>query len=389
MKRRDSLLTLACILSAVLAWTPASSADELQSAIAAVKSASDNELRKEFERRFSSKGQTRARPGATRGLSARSANPAEAPNKVLAAVSDAQLVMAVHVTSRAIYGVDDRKDWYQISASEGVQPLAQASVALFDGAMADPPSNGTVHLKTTPYKDKVNLCATPKPPKFFEQPLGAFCSGVLVRADVVLTAGHCVREISGKRNVPERVTGTKFVFGYYLQNEKDDPSTVPAANLFTGRDVLGGEWHPDADVNRHDWALVRLDRPVSRSLAVPVTEWDTGVTAGEHVFVIGFPAGMPLKYAPNATVHDASNPAWFVANLDTFGGNSGSGVYDQLSRKLIGILVSGEADYYQDKQRGCYLITQCARIGSQIEGTHINCSGETVSRISQVNVPLP
>ena len=85
---------------------------------------------------------------------------------------------------------------------------------------------------------------------------------------------------------------------------------------------------------------------------------------------MGFPAGMPLKYAPNATVRDASNEASFVANLDTFGGNSGSGVYDQTSKKLIGILVEGEIDYKPDTSGTCNLINVCPDNG---------CTGETVA----------
>jgi Trypsin-like peptidase domain len=379
MKRRD-VLTLACILSVIFAGTPPSSAEDLQNAIAAVKGASDDELRKEFERRFSKKGQTRTRPAATRGLSVRSANPAEAPNKALAAVSDAQLVAAVHVTSRAIYGADDRRDWYQISAPD-IRSLARAAPALFDATKADPPVNGMVHLKTTPYKQAWNLCLNPKPPSFADQPLGAFCSGVLVRPDTVLTAGHCVREVSGIPDVPERVTGTKFVFGFYMQSSNADPSTIPATNVFTGRDVLGGERQETSVMNRHDWALVRLDRAVPSSIADPVTAWDNSVSVGEQVFVIGFPAGIPLKYAPGARVRDASNQAWFLANLDTFGGNSGSGVYDQQTKKLIGILVQGAPDYVKDQDRGgCRQINFCPEEG---------CIGETVSRISQVRLPTP
>ena len=72
-----------------------------------------------------------ARSGAmTRGLSG------AAPSG-LASLDDAQLLSAAHATSRSIYGADDRKDWYQVSPAERVEPLARASVALFDASKID------------------------------------------------------------------------------------------------------------------------------------------------------------------------------------------------------------------------------------------------------------
>lgn len=369
MKRLGGLCGFACILSIIFAGMPFARAEGLEKAIAAVNGASDEELRKEFERRFAPK---KSRSRAIMAVP-RSANPGEAQ---LASVGDADLVAAAQVRTRAIYGVDDRKDWYQISSAEGIEPLTRASAALFNAAKVEPPVNGRVHLTTSTFADVQKLCLTPKP-KFADQPSGAFCSGTLVRPDVVLTAGHCVREVSGDLSAPEHVTGIKFVFGYLLQNADTDATTVPAANVFTGKEVVGGERQGKTVVNRHDWALVRLDRPVPASIAEPVTSWENKVTLGEPVFVIGFPAGMPLKYAPGAKIRDDSNEAWFVANLDTFGGNSGSGVYDQISKKLIGILVQGETDYVLNRAKNCYIVNLCPNDG---------CLGETVSRISQVSI---
>ncbi len=376
MKRPGRLCALACILSVNFAGMPFARADDLQKAIEAVKGVSDEALRKEFERRFSKK------KSRTRTIMAvpRSANTAEAPNPVLASVGDAALVEATHATSRAIYGKDHREDLYEISAAEGIQPLVRASAALFKAVDVDAPAGGMVHLRGKPFRELRNICPTSNL-KFADQPTGAFCSGTLVAPDVVLTAGHCVREVSKDPVAPEHVTSTRFVFGYSLRSANADPRSVPAGNVFSGSAVLGGESDPLRDFSRHDWALVRLDRPVPPSVAEPVTAWERApVQQGERVFIIGFPDGMPLKYAPGAKVNNASNEAWFTADLDTFGGNSGSGVYDQASKKLIGILVQGGPDYVPDRANGCFLVNVCPHL----DAANINCSGEIVSRISQV-----
>jgi V8-like Glu-specific endopeptidase len=374
-RNQDRLHAVACALSLFFAGITAAGiarAETMDKAIAVVKGASDEDLRKEVERR-SQKKKDVAKPAATatRGL-------ATGPAAGLATLDDAQLLTAAHVTSRSIYGADDRKDWYQMSPADHIEPLARASVALFDGSKVEAPSGGTVRIKAKSFQDVRHLCPTPKA-RFADQPSAAFCSGTLVRPDMVLTAGHCVREISGNEALPPDVTGIKFVFGFALQTPNADATTLPAANVFTGKEVIGGENGDHSDAHRHDWALVRLDKPVPASVAEPVTNWETATVAkGARVFVIGFPAGMPLKYAPGASVRDASNDAWFVANLDTFGGNSGSGVYDQASKKLVGVLVEGELDYKADTARSCYLVNLCPDNG---------CSGETVSRLGQVRVP--
>ena len=46
---------------------------------------------------------------------------------------------------------------------------------------------------------------------------------------------------------------------------------------------------------------------------------------------------------------------YFVGNPDTFGGNSGSGVFDD-AHALIGVLVRGGEDYVQRAATGCYQV---------------------------------
>ena len=54
------------------------------------------------------------------------------------------------------------------------------------------------------------------------------------------------------------------------------------------------------------------------------------------------------KVAGGAKVRSNNNGVYFVANLDTYGGNSGSAVFNLQTREVEGILVRGENDYVYD-----------------------------------------
>jgi V8-like Glu-specific endopeptidase len=97
-------------------------------------------------------------------------------------------------------------------------------------------------------------------------------------------------------------------------------------------------------------------------------------SADQEVFVIGHPVGLPLKYAGNAKITDNSPSTYFSANLDTFGGNSGSPVFSMVDGKHIveGILVRGETDFVE--------VNGCTR--SQVYPT-TGQMGENCTRVAE------
>jgi V8-like Glu-specific endopeptidase len=64
--------------------------------------------------------------------------------------------------------------------------------------------------------------------------------------------------------------------------------------------------------------------------------------------------------------------------LDAFQGNSGSSVFNQKTRQIVGVLVRGEQDY--ERQNGCYVAKVCGEN---------DCRGEDVMRISEIRKKLP
>jgi V8-like Glu-specific endopeptidase len=337
--------------------------DDLEGAKRAISAATDEQLLAEFRRRYDA----RTRPKA-RDLSFAPA-PVPAPGAVsdLAKYDEATLVRAVKLTSRAIYGPrDERQDFYDL-ADDGLKTLARAAVALFKAEAAQA-SGAKVSLKAKTLREAEKLCPGEK---FEGQPSGAFCSGTLIAPDTVLTAGHCVSEISGGSS-PGKISDTRFVFGYWMSDATTPPKDIPAEQVFSGKEAITGEFS-----ETRDWAVVRLDRPVPETIAKPVTDWAIEpLQKDQKVFTFGFPSGIPLKYAPNAPVRDIKQ-TFYVAELSTFSGNSGSGVYDQATRKLAGVLVRGEVDYLKDTAAKCQRVHFCPRGG---------CRGEDVTRIDIVRL---
>ena len=93
---------------------------------------------------------------------------------------------------------------------------------------------------------------------------------------------------------------------------------------------------------------------------------------------MGHPSGLPLKFANGAQVKDTSNASYFVANLDTYGGNSGSPVFNEDDGTVEGILVRGDTDFVRDN--GCFISNVCPTTG---------CRGEDVTRTTEFAGDVP
>jgi S1-C subfamily serine protease len=288
--------------------------------------------------------------GGTRGRGA-----AGAPGRLgdLRSVATADLARMVQDRQRVVYGVDNRKDLYQVT-SASVRKAAAAVVALVKAGDLTANADGSFTLATESYQHAYDLCGNEP---FVSQPIGCFCSGFLVAPDVIATAGHCVKSQADLARI-------RFVFDFRMKDASTARTSFPAADVYEGRALIGRKLADDGT----DWALVRLERRVTGR--APVAVRTSGkVAASQSLFVIGHPCGLPQKYAPGARVRDNAPGPFFVANLDTYGGNSGSPVFNAANRKVEGILVRGENDFVTNGT--CYVSLVCPTTG---------CRGEDVTR---------
>jgi V8-like Glu-specific endopeptidase len=182
----------------------------------------------------------------------------------------------------------------------------------------------------------------------------------LVSPDTVVTAGHCAR-------TQESCVTTSFVFGFKLTEPGLQPHAVPSDHVYSCQTLV----HSVSLLTGEDFAVIKLDRPVT--VADPLPLRLTGVISpGAGLRVVGHPSGLPVKIAGGAVVREVKDQ-YLVANLDTYGGNSGSAVFNEESGEVEGILVRGEMDY--ETQGNCRVSKRCASSG---------CRGEDVTLIGRV-----
>ncbi|MDZ4675920.1 MAG: trypsin-like peptidase domain-containing protein [Oligoflexia bacterium] len=264
------------------------------------------------------------------------------------------------VKEDVIYGNDDRLDLYEVTNQE-VLALANSTVALIQSSKLRN-NNGTTVISTSNFGSAMNLCPSEK---YRDQPTAAFCSGTLVGSDLVLTAGHCISSSAD-------CTNTKFVFGFGVYQKGVNPSQVPTSEVYGCGQII----HTERNDRGADFAVIKLDRPVANHPPLPVRA-QGGVGSGDDILVIGYPVGLPTKVAAGAKVRSVSSE-YFVANLDTYGGNSGSGVFNAHTGLIEGVLVRGEQDFAS--QGSCQVSKVC---------TDSSCRGEDVTQISKVLPYLP
>lgn len=271
-------------------------------------------------------------------------------------IDDATLVDYLRYRQKVIHGVDDRKDIYELPPDHPARMNADSVVALFNVGNVKDNGNGTSTLAVHTFGTAQNLC--PAEP-FRDQPTGAYCTGFLVAQDIVATAGHCV--------VNYTLLNMSFVFGFEMADSSTPRLVIDNSQIYRGAEIVGRAW----SVGGPDWALVRLDRPVTDHLPLKVRAKGK-IDDGQAVYAIGHPCGLPKKFADGATVRENDANWYFVVNTDTYAGSSGSPVFSVRDNMVEGILIRGETDFV--RKGDCYVSLVC--------GDH-ECRGESCTRTTE------
>lgn len=264
---------------------------------------------------------------------------------------------------KVIYGDDDRLDLYQVTNSRDLD-LAASTVVLIENSKLT--RNGEkFDIRADEFGREFGLCESEP---FRTQPSGGFCSGALVGEDLLITAGHCIRSTND-------CATTKFVFGYAVTQEGVFPTSAPANDVVGCKEIITRKQEGFGA----DYALIRLDRKITHRRPLRINR-AKDLKAGDLIGVIGHPSGLPVKVAfGKSTVRDVNRSGYFVASLDTYGGNSGSAVFNTTTGLIEGILVRGETDFVYSPQ-GCRKSNVCSESG---------CRGEDVTKIDELAALIP
>jgi hypothetical protein len=229
---------------------------------------------------------------------------------------------------------DDRLEHYELRDPAQRSLVARSVVALMSARSAERLLAGDPRSLPT-HAERDDLC---EGQRFGEQPAAAFCSGVLVDRDLVLTSGHCVNVYAESE--------LRVVFGYYLS--APGLLTLDERDVYRVQGVVSARRDPDGSSGtRLDYGWLRLAAPARsphEPAAVHVQPPDAAL--GDPILTVGASAGVPLKIDPAGRLRDLREPMrdYFVADTDTSAGWSGGGAFDE-SLALLGNLARGEPDF--------------------------------------------
>ncbi|MCY4644719.1 MAG: serine protease [Bacteriovoracales bacterium] len=262
---------------------------------------------------------------------------------------------------RVIYGEDGRFEVYLFPRPRFKEFAKSTSAMLKKERLTFSPEKNRYTLKNSLLLGEIkNFCPSER---FLNSPAGvAHCSGFLVGEDLLLTAGHCVKW-------QPQCEGHFWHFGFEMRPNGSWPSSFSPEELYRCVEVV-----EIGDPLEKDYALLRLDRKVMGR--TPLAFRREGTVGEGELIVIGHPVGLPKKITEGGRIREDQGDYLFLADLDTYFGNSGSPVFHAGTGLVEGLLTKGMRDFIYDRKQKCYRSRQCA-MGS--------CRGEDVVKMTAVD----
>ncbi|MFT7582789.1 MAG: hypothetical protein ACI9MR_004472 [Myxococcota bacterium] len=272
-------------------------------------------------------------------------------------------------TGQLVYGADDRLEYHDGAVPAAHKLLADSTmVMVYNTQLTSDGSGGydiggwlTLADRFLQHKPQETLCASEP---FADQPDPGYCTGFLIADDLVATAGHCISNDADCADL-------SFVFGFVMDAPGAPRLNVPAQDVRPCLEVI-----ETVQTISDDYAVFRI-APVSHRAPLPIRT--SGKIADDApLLLVGHPVGLPVKIAgsPLTLVRENTEPDNFQANVDSYGGNSGSPVFNLNTLEVEGILVAGQVDFVTIGQGG----DKCTQSNVCSDAAGCNGSWETITR---------
>ena len=294
--------------------------------------------------------------------------------------------LAVHAkveTNKIIYGKDNRQDVYELKDKKRKEFAKSIAGRVGRYSLFEKSNTKTFSLDGIPLLSSsrgMNVCLDER---FSLQPTAVDCTGFLISDNLLVTAGHCMVDPGKKivNKVTEKCAMYAWMFDYKVnQYGEIDLKNISEDNIFYCKNVIAGIFG-----TTEDFALIELDRKAKDRAPLKFNKKNR-VVKNQEIFVMGHPTGLPLKYADQAKVFHISKD-YFITNLDTFGGNSGSPVFNANTNLVEGILVRGDTDYYEvtlEDGSKCNRVNFCDDDRENCKEDDRDIKGEHVTLIKKV-----
>jgi V8-like Glu-specific endopeptidase len=262
-----------------------------------------------------------------------------------------------------IYGVDNRTPIFNSTENHILEISKSIAVMTYNYKLRNNRADNNYYkYSKTPAFVSYDICQDE--PFAHENILGN-CTGFLIGENLLMTAGHCISE-------QESCELISFIFDQITSN-----GLVKKSNTYQCKKVIQtGVNISKSNLYYQDYTILQIEKKSSAPKRPFLIISDEELIEGDPLYTIGSPFGTPLKVADDAYItslvsskgsivevaiqagdEDIYHPLnildYFMTNLDTFSGNSGSPVISEKTGHVIGLLSSGDDDWDFDDENFC------------------------------------